>query len=205
MNILKYHRIGFTEGTVLVCRLILERFDQELTEKERQIIQRVERQYVSWLFSTAGLYDKSIVVDTSRAFMIVEQSNPLRQQFYDSKTYRNFIKELKNAFDNSTCIIFMVHNHEFHISPHLDMLKQRVVDQLLTNLSLNKEYLGVSRQELNSAWCNPYTWKLVMDKHDKIVILSPFVELIQQQIDKQNYKYKEYLSKNVKININEKK
>lgn len=190
MSILKYHRVGYSEGTVLTCRLILERFEKEMTEEEIKWIQSIERHYVNWLFSTAGLYDKSIVVDTSRAFMLEEESNPIRQQFYDSKTYRQYIEELKNAFDNSSCIFFMVHN-EFHSIQHVELKKQCVVDQLLSkSLTLvNNEYFGIPRGEMIGAWCNPYPWKLIMEKHEKIIILSPFVELIEQQIEKKNYKY----------------
>lgn len=158
IEIRKRQRTGLTEGT-LIFNEWLKQFGlyREKTEDE----------FINWLFSSAGWYDKDI---RGRYFDIdVGQAR-------ESDNYQRFLREFRDSLRGSEILHLMLHS-----SYHLHGLDKIV--QFADELSPNASYYDY--------WSDP----AVLEPHipeGKILIANSFAPLIAEKYNNKKYNNKKY-------------
>lgn len=142
---MKCQRTGLTEGT-LIFNNYLKQFGLYRSDTEDE--------FINWLYSTAGWYDK----DIKGSYFDIDTKAVKR-----SNTYRFFLEEFENALRDSTYLHLMLHS-SYH----------------LHGLHLATQYARQFSPTNYSYWTNKQLLKDLIGKQ-KILIVSSIAPLIAEK------------------------
>ena len=140
--------------------------------------QSKEYTFIEWLYTTSGFYDKSVSLNN-------------KDEIIDSDCYNLWIERYNQALHNCDHIECCVGNPTFNDPPPM-YLDQYLLQFKSKSLTINQQYITKSDIPWNQYWCregmgsnNKYNGVFFMHydmlKNKKILVLSPFVELVDYQ------------------------
>lgn len=161
---IKLTRPGASETTVMLCQYFSK------LGMENSNLDNIENEFINWLYSSAGFYDKAI---QGNYFDI--NTNQVKQ----SLVYHTFIDMLLNSIENAS--YWHIFLHDFFLdSPYIEQLTQLAINKKV-KCSTNK--ISIFNPEYDKYihyWCM-YDHVLPLLQYKRVLVINSFYELIQHQ------------------------
>ena len=177
MTITKIHRLGFTEGTILLIHYILKSMEK-CGIKDLEIendLKDCEKNMVRWAFGTGGLYDKSIKTSHIPSF-----NQFPTEELLNSDIYKKYVEKLEICIGNSNKLLIFN-----HLTTPFQFDNKYTV--YLKDL-LRKHQMDPINETIQDCFCfQPCEMKKIINSYRRVVIVTCFADVIKTQIDNLNY------------------
>ncbi len=158
---MKFQRPGNTEFNLIIAHFANKYCN--ITDEDKQHINNIRNGYIDWIYKTAGYYDKNIEVKEKYTYPIdyTKKMELFIDKYLDSLKNSSYIHMLGLLLDNNNPL-------------------KKYISQL-------EEYCNCA---FNTALISSRNMKNIIlekDNYKKILIISPFKEIIDQQINSGNF------------------
>lgn len=148
---MKLRRIGYTEGTLLFIYWLTMYSGKKLTQSDYRKLQVGQHQFLNWLHTTSGFYDKR----NSGSYFDIDFTR------YDSAILLRYLQEIQQSLTDADLLSICIHE-TIHLVPEN---KQLFLDSFRC-----KSSEPISRELIFSSIANK-----------KVLLVSSFARLMQQQ------------------------